>query len=71
MYSFRIKYVLQPKSSQSLLEKVHSGDYYTFTVVRHPFVRLLSSYRDRILDGCSDQAITEVPKILDMHGVDL
>jgi hypothetical protein len=40
-----------------------SGDFFTFTVVRHPLDRILSAYRDRILNGCTDQSRKTVPAL--------
>ena len=52
-----------PKNLQDLFEKSLSKNYFTFTVVRHPFDRLISAYRDRILHGCTGQSMRFVPKI--------
>ena len=54
---------MAPSSSHELLEHVNSGNYFSFTTVRHPFDRLISAYVDRILDGCTGQAKIHVPKI--------
>ena len=40
-----------------------SGKYFSFIVIRHPFDRLISAYRDRIM-RCTDQSKLYVPKIL-------
>ena len=60
---FRIKDRMNPWSAQALLETLSSGNSFTFTVVRHPFDRLISAYRDRILQGCTDQAKLYIPQI--------
>ena len=57
---------MHPSSSQELLEHVNSGNYFSFTTVRHPFDRLISAYVDRILRGCSGQAKDHVPKIFNL-----
>ncbi len=54
---------MSPKSGGELLRRLDSGFYFSFTVVRHPFDRLLSAFRDRILDGCTYQAKQYVPRI--------
>ena len=54
---------MAPSSAQELLEYVNSGNYFSFTVVRHPFDRLVSAYRDRILHGCTNQAKFFIPQI--------
>ena len=54
---------MSPKSIQQLLETVETGTHFLFTVVRHPFDRLISAYRDRILNGCTDQAKHHIPGI--------
>jgi hypothetical protein len=54
---------MSPSSAQDLLEILGPGNYFTFTVVRHPFDRLLSAFRDRILHGCTGQAKHHVPQI--------
>ena len=51
-----------------LLEKSSDAAYFSFLVVRHPFDRLLSAYRDRILDGCTGQAKWHGPRILALAG---
>ena len=45
------------------MEIVNLGNHFTFTVVRHPLDRLISAYRDRILNGCTDQAKLHIPQI--------
>ena len=57
---------MAPGSVQELLEAVNSGNYFSFTVVRHPFDRLVSAYRDRILHGCTDQAKYYIPQIFSL-----
>mgnify|MGYP001393214925 CR=1 FL=1 len=57
---------MAPKSVQELLETANSGNYFSFTVVRHPFDRLVSAYRDRILHGCTDQAKYHIPQIFSL-----
>ena len=57
---------MAPRSVQELLETANSGNYFSFTVVRHPFDRLVSAYRDRILHGCTDQAKYHIPQILSL-----
>ena len=57
---------MAPKSVQELFEKSYSGNYFTFTVVRHPFDRLVSAYRDRIMKGCTDQSKYFVPQIISL-----
>ena len=54
---------LSPRSYQELMEIIKLGNYFTFTIVRHPLDRLISAYRDRILDGCTDQAKLHIPAI--------
>ena len=54
---------MAPSSAQELLETANSGNYFSFTVVRHPFDRLVSAYRDRILHGCTGQAKHHIPQI--------
>ena len=56
----RVKEKLAPGSTRKVLE----SDYFTFTVVRHPFDRVLSAFRDRILRGCAHQAKKHIPRIL-------
>ena len=57
---FRVQGKLAPKSTRELLE----SDYFIFTVVRHPFDRVLSAFRNRILRGCGQQAKKHIPRIL-------
>ena len=45
MHLCRVKWKLAPRHAIDILQ----SDYFTFTVVRHPFDRILSAYRDRIL----------------------
>lgn len=54
---------MSPKTQADLLKKFHSGNYFSFTVVRHPLDRILSAFRDRILNGCTGQSKTHVPRI--------
>ena len=61
----RVKSKLAPRSTRDILQ----SDYFTFTVVRHPFDRVLSAYRDRILKGCTYQAKTHIPKMLGSSAV--
>ena len=58
--NFRVKDKLAPASTREVLE----SDFFTFTVVRHPFDRILSAFRDRILRGCGHQAKRHIPRIL-------
>ena len=55
-----MKYKLAPSSTREILQ----SDYFTFTVVRHPLDRVLSAFRDRILNGCTYQAKTHIPKMI-------
>ena len=57
---YRVKYHLGASLNQL---KNHMGDYYWFILVRHPFSRFLSGFRDRILSGCTDQAKIYIPRI--------
>ncbi len=54
------------KGANELLERLNSGSYFAFQVVRHPLDRLLSAFRDRILDGCTGQAKNVIPRIFHM-----
>lgn len=59
---------LGPSSTTEVVEKVGSGNYFSFLVVRHPFDRILSAYRDRIVaHPCCGQAKQYIPKILEAH----
>ena len=60
-----MKSKLAPRHTSDILQ----SDYFTFTVVRHPFDRVLSAYRDRILKGCSYQAKTHIPKMLESSAI--
>ena len=62
-HHFRVKNRMSPKSSLELLETIEAGNHFIFTVVRHPFDRLISAYRDRILKGCTAQAKYHIPGI--------
>ena len=48
------------------LFQIWTGQYYSFMIVRHPFERALSAYRDRILRKDSSQAIRHIPRIFSM-----
>ena len=50
-------------SVQRVREVFQSGDHFTFTVVRHPLDRILSAYRDRIMNGCTSQSKYNVPAV--------
>jgi hypothetical protein len=52
---------MRPKTTE--LFNNSANGYFTFTAVRHPFDRVLSAFRDRILNGCTPQAKQYVPKI--------
>ena len=65
-HHFRVKNRMSPKSSLELLETIEAGNHFIFTVVRHPFDRLISAYRDRILKGCTDQAKYHIPGIFSL-----
>jgi hypothetical protein len=57
--------ILSPKSAEELHEITTTKDYYKLIVVRHPFQRLVSAYRDRIEDTSrfTSQAWIYVPRI--------
>lgn len=61
--TYQIADHMTPSSPAELMRRVDSGSYFAFTVVRHPFDRLLSAFRDRILNGCTYQAKTFNPRI--------
>jgi hypothetical protein len=56
--------ILSPKSAEEL-HGITTKDYYKLLVVRHPFQRLVSAYRDRIEDTSrfTSQAWIYVPRI--------
>ena len=60
----RIQRFMSSESEASLLERLRSGRHFAFLAARHPLDRLLSAYRDRIMDGRSGQAMKHVPKML-------
>ena len=43
--------------------KVWTGAYNSLIVIRHPFDRVLSAYRDRIMNKGTGQAINHIPRI--------
>ena len=51
------------KLNQNSLFQIWTGKYYSFMIVRHPFERVLSAYRDRILRKDSSQAIRHISRI--------
>ena len=51
------------KPNLNSLFQIWTGKYYSFMIVRHPFERALSAYRDRILRKDSSQAIRHIPRI--------
>ncbi|XP_021929387.1 carbohydrate sulfotransferase 11-like isoform X2 [Zootermopsis nevadensis] len=57
--------ILSPKSAEELHGIITTKDYYKLIVVRHPFERLVSAYRDRIEDTSrfTSQAWIYVPRI--------
>lgn len=58
--------ILSPKNAEELHGIITTNDYYRLLVVRHPFHRLVSAYRDRIEDTSrfTSQAWMYVPRIL-------
>ena len=48
--------------------KIGTGTYYSFMIVRHPFDRVLSAYRDRILNTNTWQAQYHIPRMV-MYGI--
>ena len=57
-----------PGSLSEFKAKLYSQNYYSFLAVRNPFVRLISAYRDRVLDGCTDAAKNHIPRMLSEAG---
>jgi hypothetical protein len=57
--------ILSPKSAEELHGIITTKGYYKLLVVRHPFERLVSAYRDRIEDTSrfTSQAWIYVPRI--------
>ena len=43
--------------------QILTGTYYSFMLVRHPFDRVLSAYRNRIMNKETSQATKHNPKI--------
>jgi len=63
-------YTVKARMSSSTNIVAHNTaqtDLFSFMVVRNPFDRILSAYRDRILRGDSNQALQHVPLILTNH----
>ena len=52
-----------PPSLILVFTQILTGTYYSFMMVRHPFDRVLSAYRNRIMNKETGQAITHNPKI--------
>ena len=52
-----------PASLFLVFTQILTGTYYSFMVVRHPFDRVLSAYRNRIMDIKAGQAKKHNPKI--------
>ena len=52
-----------PPSLILVFTQILTGTYYSFIVVRHPFDRVLSAYRNRIMNKKAGQAKKHNPKI--------
>ena len=52
-----------PASLFLVFTQILTGTYYSFMVVRHPFDRVLSAYRNRIMNKKAGQAKKHNPKI--------
>ncbi|XP_015115367.1 carbohydrate sulfotransferase 11 [Diachasma alloeum] len=65
---YKASEVLSPESVEELLNLIDDMGVFKFLAVRHPFERLVSSYRSRIADNSkySAQAWTFVPRIFSL-----
>ncbi|KAJ9591778.1 hypothetical protein L9F63_001714 [Diploptera punctata] len=57
--------ILSPQTREQLYDAIRDNKYYKLIVVRHPFERIVSAYRDRIEDNSkyTSQAWMYVPRI--------